>query len=185
MAAIASLARPLAPAFYPSAFFNRAVLNALDHLPTSYSLGGLQSWYTHADPLHPALLFCAVMSFLVWLVGEATGNVSQVDRLWTFLPVAYSVHFTFFPVWSGTGELDQRMLLVLGLQLLWSARLTRNTYIRGFFNPYDRSRSAIPSLTLRRSTEDYRWEVQKQKMSWIQWKLCTCTALASLAHLGQ
>lgn len=63
------------------------------------------------------------------------GNVSQVDRLWTFLPVAYSVHFTFFPKWSGTGELEPRMLLLLGLQLLWAARLTRNTYIRGFFNP--------------------------------------------------
>lgn len=63
------------------------------------------------------------------------GNVSQVDRLWTFLPMAYSIHFTFFPKWSGTGEVDERMLLLLGLQALWSIRLTTNTYRRGFFNP--------------------------------------------------
>lgn len=63
------------------------------------------------------------------------GNVSQVDRLWTILPMIYSVHFTMWPKWSGTGELDQRMLLVMGLQFLWSARLTTNTYRRGFFNP--------------------------------------------------
>lgn len=63
------------------------------------------------------------------------GNVSQVDRLWTILPMIYSIHFTMWPKWTGTGELDQRMLLVLGLQTLWSLRLTTNTYRRGFFNP--------------------------------------------------
>ena len=52
----------------------------------------------------------------------SAGNVSQVDRLWTFLPLVYSVHFTFWPKWTGNGPVDERMLLVLGLQLLWSAR---------------------------------------------------------------
>lgn len=47
----------------------------------------------------------------------------------------YSIHFTMWPKWTGTGEIDQRMLLVLGLQTLWSLRLTTNTYRRGFFNP--------------------------------------------------
>lgn len=47
----------------------------------------------------------------------------------------YNIHFTMWPKWSGRGELDNRMLLLLGLKTLWSARLTTNTYRRGFFNP--------------------------------------------------
>jgi hypothetical protein len=101
---------------------------------------------------HLALLLASMEVYGCYLSGKGTaraltgrqtadrltllsGNVSQVDRLWTILPMVYSVHFTMWPKWSGTGELDQRMLLVMGLQFLWSARLTTNTYRRGFFNP--------------------------------------------------
>lgn len=35
------------------------------------------------DPLHPALLASIFFSVGVWIVSEITGNVSQVDRLWT------------------------------------------------------------------------------------------------------
>lgn len=35
------------------------------------------------DPLHPALLASLFFSVGVWIVSEITGNVSQVDRLWT------------------------------------------------------------------------------------------------------
>lgn len=39
-----------------------------------------------ADPLNMAFAFAAFNSFAVWLLGEITGNVSQVDRQWSFLP---------------------------------------------------------------------------------------------------
>ncbi|KAK4704343.1 hypothetical protein P7C70_g1858, partial [Phenoliferia sp. Uapishka_3] len=48
------------------------------------------------------------------------------------------------------------MLLVFALQCLWSARLTTNTYRRGFFNPKE---------------EDYRWEVVRQRIPVWQFKL--------------
>jgi steroid 5-alpha reductase family enzyme len=41
------------------------------------------------DPLHSATAFAGANSFLVWFLGEITGNVSQVDREWSFLPVMY------------------------------------------------------------------------------------------------
>lgn len=63
--------------------------------------------------------------------------VSQVDRLWAALPLVYSFHFALWPKISGAagGVLNDRMMLVLGLQVLWSIRLHTNTYRRGFFNP--------------------------------------------------
>lgn len=70
---LATLGKPLADAFLPSAFFNKGVLSFANNLPTSYSLIALQKWYSNADPLHPGMLFCAVVSFLVWAIGELTG----------------------------------------------------------------------------------------------------------------
>lgn len=71
---------PIHPAFLPSAFFNPAILNCLDHLPSSYGLEALKAWYISADPLHPAIAFCTIMSFLVWVVGELTGESCALGR---------------------------------------------------------------------------------------------------------
>lgn len=60
--------------FFPSHSFNPNILNCLEHLPTSYGLTALKEWYISADPLHPALLFCAFSSLMVWIVGELTGK---------------------------------------------------------------------------------------------------------------
>merc|ERR1711973_68531 len=37
------------------------------------------------------LTHCLVLSLLVFLLGEVTGNVSSVDRLWSLLPFLYTV----------------------------------------------------------------------------------------------
>lgn len=100
--------------------------------------------------------------------------------------MAYTVHFAFFPKWSGTGELDSRMLLVLALQTLWSARLTTNTYRRGFFNPYVlysfqpfcQGNVADDSYVESRSSEDYRWEIVRAKIPVWQFKLSPCISLS-------
>lgn len=140
----------------PTTFLNPSFFSVLDHLPTSYDPSAIKAWYLTANPLHPALLFATSVSVIVFLLGEITRNVSQVDRLWTFLPIVYSVHFTLWPKISGTGPLDERQLLVLALGLLWSARLTTNTYRRGFFNP---------------KSEDYRWEVIRARIPKWQFSL--------------
>lgn len=71
------LGGPPAPAFLPSFAFNPNILNALQYIPTldqALSVQGMKEWYISSNPLHPALLFCAVASFLVWVVGELTGK---------------------------------------------------------------------------------------------------------------
>lgn len=53
----------------------------------AFNFEGLKSWYLHADPLHSALVVCAINVAWTGVMGELTGNVSQVDRVWSFLPV--------------------------------------------------------------------------------------------------
>lgn len=57
---------------------------------------------------------------------------------------------------SVSAQLQPRLALMLGLQLLWSARLTFNAYRRGFFKVGE---------------EDYRWPELRKGMSRWQWEL--------------
>jgi steroid 5-alpha reductase family enzyme len=55
---------------------------------------------------------------LVFVVGEATGNYSQVDKLWSVLPVLYTFFYTHY---SGY---NSRLLLQSACTLVWGGRLT-------------------------------------------------------------
>ncbi|BGP42437.1 hypothetical protein JCM10449v2_006442 [Rhodotorula kratochvilovae] len=142
-------------------------------LPSSFSLDALRSWYTDArtDPLHPAIAFSIAASVLVWVLGELTGNVSQVDRLWTSLPLIYSAHFTFWPLVTGqvqhVADLDHRMLLVFALQCAWSARLTYQSARRGFLDP---------------RSEDYRWPLVRKSMPTVAFKVLHLVFIAFIQN---
>ena len=91
----------------------------------------------HPIPLtfHWPLQFCFYTTTAVYLLSIITGNVSQVDRLWTFLPVIYTSYYALLPYWpqkspfplfpyvpegmdrSLTSEPNQRALLMLFLQV--------------------------------------------------------------------
>src|SRR5687767_8085238 len=60
------------------------------------------------------------VALLCFVVGELTGNVSQVDKLWSIVPVVYA--------WIITAQAgyDARMVLMSGLATLWGVRLTYN-----------------------------------------------------------
>ncbi len=76
-----------------------------------------------------------------FVVGEITGNVSQVDKLWSIVPVGYS--------WIVTvrSDFDARMVLMSVLATVWGARLT-----------YNFSRLGGYSWRFWSGHEDYRWE---------------------------
>ncbi|KAK4335949.1 hypothetical protein RTBOTA2_004723 [Rhodotorula toruloides] len=141
--------------------------------PSSFRPADLRTWYLNpkTDPLHPAILFCTGISVVVWLLGEVTGNVSQVDRLWTTLPLVYSAHFTFWPYWSGqvshVAQLDHRMLLVFALQCCWSARLTFQSARRGFLDP---------------RSEDYRWPLVRKAIPKPAFKLLNLVFIAFIQN---
>ncbi|KAJ1302949.1 hypothetical protein OPQ81_003243 [Rhizoctonia solani] len=105
--------------------------------------------------------FCIFNILWTFLAGEITGNVSQVDRVWTFLPVLYSAYWGLYLPLYGNGDnawikgqgISPRAALMVFLQVLWSFRLSYNTARRGLFNLKD---------------EDYRWAIFRAKIpSWL------------------
>lgn len=43
--------------------------------------------------------FCVAMTAVTYVLSILTGNVSQVDRVWTFLPTIYTVYYALLPLW--------------------------------------------------------------------------------------
>jgi steroid 5-alpha reductase family enzyme len=100
--------------------------------------------YRSTDPLMSALVAAGLLSVWCWVASLLTGNYSQVDRLWSILPVLYVFHFAAHGSFT-----DLRLALMTTLAVLWGARLTYNYARKGGY---------------RRGSEDYRWEVLKARL---------------------
>lgn len=54
-------------------------------------------------PIPPALQwplqFCLFSTITTYILSIITKNVSQVDRVWTFLPTIYTAYFALLPLW--------------------------------------------------------------------------------------
>lgn len=81
-----------------------------------------------------------------FVIGELTGNNSQVDKIWSVIPIVY--------VWNMTwlGGMNERMILMSILVTVWGARLTFNFARRGAYN-----------WKFWAGEEDYRWEVLRKR----------------------
>ena len=88
----------------------------------------------------------AAVVALTFVVGQFTGNVSQVDKLWSIVPTPYAWYMTY------RGEWDERMVLMSIVVTIWSVRLTYNFARRGGY-----------SWKFWEGEEDYRWEVLRQR----------------------
>lgn len=92
-----------------------------------------------------------------FLVSLVTDNYSQVDKLWSLIPIAY--------VWivAIRADMEPRILLMAFLVTLWGVRLTYNFNRRGGY-----------SFRFWTGEEDYRWAVLRSKpefsASW-KWQL--------------
>ena len=84
-------------------------------------------------------LFC-------FTVGEATTNNSQMDKLWSILPVVYTW------VIAARGGMNARLVVMAVLATLWGARLTVNFARKGAYR-----------LKFWEGEEDYRWKVLRAK----------------------
>ena len=78
-------------------------------------------------------------------VGELTRNTSQVDKLWSIVPVAYAWYFAF------AGHWNVRLLLMAAVVTVWGVRLTYNFSRRGAY-----------SWKFWTGEEDYRWAVVRE-----------------------
>lgn len=108
------------------------------------SLEALQHVYLSTNPLITALGFALFVTPIVFIVSEVNKNYSQVDRLWSILPVIYNSHYTLWAHLSGLPT--QRMDHIMAVTLLWGARLTFNYWRKGGYTV---------------GSEDYRWNIVK------------------------
>ncbi len=81
-----------------------------------------------------------------FIVSELTHNCSQVDKLWSIVPIFYVWFFAY------SAHFNTRLVLMAILVTLWGVRLTYNFGRRGGYN-------IVPW----RGEEDYRWSVLRQK----------------------
>ena len=64
------------------------------------SLQMFSELYENMDPtLKYPVNFCIATTATVYVLSVITGNVSQVDRVWTFLPFIYTAYFALMPLW--------------------------------------------------------------------------------------
>lgn len=81
-----------------------------------------------------------------FIVGELTKNNSQVDKLWSIIPIYYVWHMTVL------GDFHPRMVLMSVLVTIWGIRLTYNFARRGAYQ-----------WKFWEGEEDYRWEILRKK----------------------
>ncbi|CAO2653159.1 Nn.00g025700.m01.CDS01 [Neocucurbitaria sp. VM-36] len=110
-------------------------------------LQALQNIYATTNPLMTALAFALFVTPIVLTVSEFNRNYSQVDRLWSILPVIYNVHYGIWAHINGLPTL--RLNHVLAVSLIWGARLTFNYWRKGGYQV---------------GSEDYRWNIVKDRV---------------------
>jgi steroid 5-alpha reductase family enzyme len=105
----------------------------------------------------------AVLTGVTWLASVVTGNVSQVDRLWSIAPPLYVGWFA-----AQAGFANVRLDVMTVLTALWGARLTYNFARKGGYRP---------------GSEDYRWPVLRRRMGPVLFQVFNATFIAPYQNL--
>jgi len=85
---------------------------------------------------------CACSAAYCFIVGEITRNNSQMDKLWSLLPIIYTWIVAY------NGGFKARLVVMAVLATLWGFRLSFNFGRKGAYK-----------LKFWEGEEDYRWEV--------------------------
>ena len=85
------------------------------------------------------------VALLCFAVSEISRNYSQVDKLWSIMPIVYTWYMAF------AGGFDSRLTLMAVLVTFWGIRLTYNFARKGGY-------SWIPW----KGEEDYRWAILRK-----------------------
>ena len=85
------------------------------------------------------------VALLCFISSELTGNMSQVDKLWSLMPIIYAAYVAYASAW------EPRMVIMAILVTIWGLRLTYNFARRGGYQ--------WPPWA---GEEDYRWSVLRK-----------------------
>lgn len=97
------------------------------------------------------------VALLCFVVGEITKNTSQVDKLWSVIPIFYVWYIAYAGGWN------DRTVLMAVLVTIWGVRLTYNFSRRGGYQ-----------WKFWGGEEDYRWEVLRKNPTFntkLKWTL--------------
>lgn len=121
----------------------------------------LLTYYTDTSPtqlqssiIDSILLVYVIAATLCFIVSSITKNYSQVDKLWSIIPIVY--------VWIATVKagFEPRLILMASLTTIWGIRLTYNFNRRGGY-----------TLRFWEGEEDYRWAILRAKPEFsAKWK---------------
>lgn len=98
------------------------------------------------EVLYNTLYIVAGVIAYCFIAGEISGNNSQIDKLWSIAPVAYTWYMTWL------GGLEERMVLMSILVTIWGTRLTFNFARKGGY-----------SWKFWEGEEDYRWKALRKR----------------------
>ncbi|MBC9813072.1 DUF1295 domain-containing protein [Crocinitomicaceae bacterium CZZ-1] len=98
------------------------------------------------DILYTMGSVAAGMIIYCFVVGEITNNNSQIDKLWSVIPIVYTWGMTYLGGWN------ERMILMSILVTIWGARLTFNFARKGGYK-----------WPIWAGEEDYRWDILRKK----------------------
>ncbi len=98
------------------------------------------------DTLIILCIICGSSVLYCFVVGELSRNNSQMDKLWSLLPIAYTW------VIAGKAGFNPRTTIYAIIVTLWAIRLTSNFARKGAY-----------SLKFWTGEEDYRWRVLRKK----------------------
>ncbi len=106
------------------------------------------------------LIICGASMLYCFVVGEITHNYSQMDKLWSLLPIAYSW------VICAKGGFDLRLIAYALIATIWGIRLTINFGRKGAY-----------TWKFWQGEEDYRWKIVhgskffKKNIAWSMFNL--------------
>ncbi len=110
-----------------------------------FVLGGFQLSELQIDTLTLLVIVCVVSMAYCFIVGEITKNNSQMDKLWSILPIVYAWIIVY------KGGFSLRLIVMAILITFWGVRLTLNFAKKGAY-----------SIKFWSGEEDYRWVVLRE-----------------------
>ncbi|MCB0525126.1 MAG: DUF1295 domain-containing protein [Lewinellaceae bacterium] len=99
-------------------------------------------------------IFMLSVAAICFITGELSGNYSQVDKIWSIMPILYTGYFAWASDWNS------RITLMAVIAAIWGIRLTYNFSRRGAY-----------TWKFWAGEEDYRWKIlREQPMFNSKWK---------------